>query len=122
MGILDYYIQPMLLEMHDLKRVEKVRSKHFEKLTKNKRRKQVRQCAHTEVEYEKWVHKGRKLGVADSFHYKEVCKLCGSRRSVPRTKEVFDQVKNQKWHYKKRNKKLSTLDSYYTVVLYWLCH
>ena len=92
MGILDLYLQPSLIpdRSQDLKRLQKGK-------TENKRH----HCIH-DFHYEKWIHKGRKEGVKDTYHYKEVCNKCGIRRCVERTKEIYELVKDQIWHYKKK--------------------
>lgn len=61
-------------------------------------RKSKPKCEHPTFHYEKWVHNGKAQG--KSFHYKEVCDLCGRRRCVPRTKELFELLKTVQWHHK----------------------
>lgn len=78
---------------------EGIRKENLEELRRAKSLIKQHRCEH-EYHYEKWVHRGRKPGVKDSFHYKEVCDKCGIKRCVERTKEVYEKVKNQKWHYK----------------------
>lgn len=91
MGILDLYITP-------------IRKEYRELLVKRKAKSQRAECQHN-FTYEKWVYRGRKEGVKDSFHFKEVCTKCGYGRLIPRTKEVFLIVSKQKWRYSKPKRK-----------------
>ena len=90
MGILDIYINPP---------DETIRVKDKERLIKEKSKLQRKLCSHANLRYEKWVHNGPIQG--KTLHFKEICKDCGSRKNVPRTKEIFDIVKDQPWHHKK---------------------
>lgn len=96
MGILDKYYNPI--------DIVEIKEENLEELKRAKPEIKKYRCNH-EYHYEKWVHRGRKPGVKDSFHYKEVCSKCGTRRCVERTKEVYEKVKDQKWHYKRKETK-----------------
>lgn len=102
MGILDYFLKPALLEINDPKNQEKIKSAEISRLTRNQQRQVQRLCQHTNTHYEKWVHKGRKEGVKDSFHYKSKCEDCGKSTLLSRTKELYELLKNEKWHYKNK--------------------
>jgi len=56
-----------------------------------------RNCEHN-YEYQKWVHYKKGTKEVHSFHYKKVCKKCWSTECVERTKELYDLLRNDKWH------------------------
>ena len=101
MGILDYYLQPKLLEIESNK--DKVREEHLAELSKNQLRNKKRLCTH-EFHYEKWIHKARKSYTKDTFHFKQVCRKCSYKHSVVRTKALYELLKNDKWHFINNNK------------------
>lgn len=94
MGILDLHIHPPDLRVKE----QPVDKTYVDRLLKGKSEVKQYHCIH-ETEYEKWViyfQNGTK-----HFIYKEVCRKCGWRKSVKRTKEVYEAVKDQKWHHAK---------------------
>jgi hypothetical protein len=94
MGILDFYMQPSLLE------VEENRRKNLKRLKKTKSENRRGLCIH-KITFEKWVYNPRLPGGKKTFHYKEVCKRCGYGRLVPRTQKLFKILKDEKWHISK---------------------
>lgn len=60
-------------------------------------------CGGIDMFFFKIVGFGFKKGVV--FHYKCRCKKCGRERFVRRTAEIYNQVKNQKWHFTRNYKK-----------------
>lgn len=60
---------------------------------------QCRHCNSTNLTFSKYIFKGK---VQTQYHYEVKCKDCRKRYKVTRCKEVYDQVKDIPWKFKKR--------------------
>lgn len=53
-----------------------------------------RKCNSTNITFFKRIHEGKKV---KQFHYGVKCLNCGVSYKIPRTKEVYELVKNIPW-------------------------
>lgn len=62
-----------------------------------------RECDSSNVKLSKHIGWGPRVG--NVYHYKLHCEDCGVTYFTPRTKEVYEQVKDQSWEYSKNFKR-----------------
>src|SRR5437660_757131 len=62
-----------------------------------------RKCDSTNVWFTKHIHEGKIQG--KTFHYKLWCVNCGAVYNTPRTKDVYEAVKDQQWIQGKKESK-----------------
>lgn len=91
MDILGFFLNPP--------KDPEIKKEQHKRLSRSKQRQVQQNCIHF-IEFEKWIHSGPKQG--QTYHYKEICRLCGYRRTIPRSKRVYEAVKDLPWHKKKK--------------------